>query len=199
MKKIIKSIFKYIENLNNYFIVKKYNIILLTSLKNINGVLKVFNAGKFIISKKVRINSKYSANPIGGQTFSSFFIKKNGILFIGENSKISNSTIVCWKKITIKNNVFIGGGCRIYDSDFHSIHYQDRNQIEDNNINVKEVIINNNVFIGAFSLILKGVIIGENSVIGAGSVISKSIPPNEIWAGNPAIKIKNLDNRGVPN
>ncbi|MCK5843786.1 MAG: hypothetical protein KAG97_03700 [Victivallales bacterium] len=37
-----------------------------------------------------------------------------------------------------------------------------------------------------------GVFIGENSVVGAGSVVVKSIPANEIWAGNPAKFIKKL-------
>jgi acetyltransferase-like isoleucine patch superfamily enzyme len=56
-----------------------------------------------------------------------------------------------------------------------------------------KVIIEDNVFIGAHSTILKGVTIGKNSVIGACSVVTKNIPPNEIWAGNPAKFIKFLD------
>ena len=39
-------------------------------------------------------------------------------------------------------------------------------------------------------IILKGVHIGNNVIIGAGSVVTKDIPANEIWAGNPARKIK---------
>ncbi len=193
MKLLIKKSIKGIEKFINFLILKKNNVIYYTSINNLNGFLKIYNVGKFVIGKGVRINSKYSSNPIGGQTFSSFFIAKNGILEIGENSAISNSTIVCWKKITIKNNVFIGGGCRIYDTDFHSINYLDRNQIPDMNVKIKEIIINDNVFIGTSTIILKGVSIGKNSVIGAGSVVTKNIPENEIWAGNPAVKIRNLN------
>lgn len=54
------------------------------------------------------------------------------------------------------------------------------------------MVINDNVFIGAHSIILKGVTVGRNSIIGAGSVVARNIPENEIWAGNPAKKIKDI-------
>lgn len=38
----------------------------------------------------------------------------------------------------------------------------------------------------------KGVPIGENSIIGTGSVVTKSVPDNQIWAGNPAKFIRNI-------
>ena len=53
-----------------------------------------------------------------------------------------------------------------------------------------EVIIQENVFVGAGTIITKPVVIGRNSIIGAGSVVTKSIPENEVWAGNPARFIK---------
>jgi len=54
------------------------------------------------------------------------------------------------------------------------------------------VFIHDGVFIGAGVIILKGTVIGDNSVVGAGSVVSGMIPPNEIWAGNPARFIRCL-------
>lgn len=50
----------------------------------------------------------------------------------------------------------------------------------------RAVTIREGAFIGAHCVILKGVTIGKNAVVGAGSVVTKSIPDNEIWAGNPA-------------
>lgn len=51
---------------------------------------------------------------------------------------------------------------------------------------VANVIIGDDVFIGAGSIILPGVSIGNGSIVGAGSCVTKSIPAGEVWAGNPA-------------
>lgn len=56
----------------------------------------------------------------------------------------------------------------------------------------KPVVIGDDCFIGAGTMILKGVTIGARSVIGAGAVVTKSIPSDEVWAGNPAKLIKKL-------
>ena len=83
----------------------------------------------------------------------------------------------------------IGAGCMITDTDHHSLKFKDR--IEgDNNIVSKPVVIKRGAFIGARCIILKGVTVGERAIIGAGSVVTKNVPDDEIWAGNPAKKIR---------
>jgi acetyltransferase-like isoleucine patch superfamily enzyme len=54
------------------------------------------------------------------------------------------------------------------------------------------VRIEDGAFIGTNAIILKGVTVGAESVIAAGAVVAKSIPPGEIWGGNPARFIKKL-------
>lgn len=86
----------------------------------------------------------------------------------------------------------IGGNCKIYDTDFHSIDYTNRMKKPDPTVKCEPVHIKQGAFIGACAVILKGVTIGEKSVVGAGSVVTKSIPDGEIWAGNPAKFIRKI-------
>ena len=55
---------------------------------------------------------------------------------------------------------------------------------------VKPIVIEDDVWIGSRSLIMKGVTIGHGAIIAAGSVVTKDVPPYEIWGGNPAHFLK---------
>jgi acetyltransferase-like isoleucine patch superfamily enzyme len=158
---------------------------------SIKGKVKLYNQGKITIGKNFKANSGKNYNPIGGDTMLRLICHKKAKLTIGDNVGISNTTIVCSKEITIEDNVLIGGGCKIWDTDFHSLDYKIRGTKDDAmNANKKSVLIKNGAFIGAGTSILKGVTIGEKSIIAAGSVVAKSVPDGEIWGGNPARFIK---------
>lgn len=58
---------------------------------------------------------------------------------------------------------------------------------------IGRVIIGNNVFVGARSVILPNVKFGDNVVIGAGSIVTKDLPANGIYAGNPCRKIMDYE------
>lgn len=58
---------------------------------------------------------------------------------------------------------------------------------------VGRVVIGNNVFVGARTIILPNVKIGDNVVIGSGSIVTKDIESNSVVVGNPARKISSLD------
>jgi hypothetical protein len=53
-----------------------------------------------------------------------------------------------------------------------------------------DIVIQNDVWIGAKSTIMSGVKISNGSVVGAGSVVTKDVPPYAIVAGNPAKVVK---------
>lgn len=156
-------------------------------------VIEMKRSGVLAIGHKFSMSNGSKNNMIGRQQRCYFVI--SGKIIIGDNVGISCSAIVCWNNIIIEDGVNIGGNTVIYDTDFHSLLSNERHRlVEDKNkIVTKPVVIKKNVFIGAHSTILKGVTIGENSIIGACSVITKSIPANQIWAGNPARFIKNIE------
>jgi acetyltransferase-like isoleucine patch superfamily enzyme len=144
------------------------------------------------VGSDFRVSSGSRFNPIGGDVKSKFYCTQGAALSIGNNVGISNSAIFVATSVTIEDNVMIGGGCKIWDTDFHSINSDERIYQGDRNAISKPIIIQENAFIGAAVVILKGVNIGKNSVVGAASVVTKSIPDNEIWAGNPAKKIRSI-------
>jgi acetyltransferase-like isoleucine patch superfamily enzyme len=185
---------KFFDNLHNQREFRKYNvkydifpviygkIMFANFAKNWNGSVK--------IGKNVTINSSIEANPVGGINTTFLFKGDNAVIEIDDATGISNALFASYEHIYIGKNVAIGAGTRIFDTDFHSINYEER--MRDVNIPHKPVRIEKGVFIGASAIILKGVVIGEYSVVGAGSVVVKSIPPGEIWGGNPAKFIKKL-------
>lgn len=160
-----------------------------------NGIpyIMVARGGKFVIGNNFVMNNGIKGNPIGSYRRCTFFVDRNAELIIGNNVGISQTALISHKSIRIGNNVKIGGGVCIYDTDFHSLDPEVRKGKDDmKNRAEKPVLIKDNAFIGAHSIILKGVTIGKNSIIGAGSVVTKSVPDNQIWAGNPAKFIRNI-------
>ena len=93
-------------------------------------------------------------------------------------------------KITIGDGCMFANSAYISDADWHGIY--DRAEPVGN---TKPVVLEDNVWIGDSAIICKGVTIGENSIIGAGAVVTKNVPPNSIFAGNPAKLVKNLENK----
>lgn len=156
---------------------------------NVNGRIYCVasDKGSIKIGNDVSINSSLRSNPIGGDTRTIFFVGKDAKLSIGNYAGISNCAICACNSVTIGNNVLIGGGTKIYDTDFHWLDFDKR--IKMGGGKTAPVKIDDGVFIGANCIILKGVHIGEKAIIGAGSIITKDVPSNEIWAGNPARKI----------
>jgi acetyltransferase-like isoleucine patch superfamily enzyme len=103
---------------------------------------------------------------------------------------LSNSTIVCMNAVTIEDDVLLGGGSRVYDTDFHSLRPEERCLPGNPGARTARVHIGRRAFVGGHSTLLKGVSVGEEAVIGAGSVVRSDVPAREVWAGNPAARLR---------
>jgi acetyltransferase-like isoleucine patch superfamily enzyme len=120
--------------------------------------------------------------------------------YVGEDTRIWSAD-----SITIGNRVFISHNVNIHDTNSHSIdkafrykHFvalmsNDNLQANDFDIQSKFINIEDDVWIGFNSTILKGVTIGRGSIVGACSVVTKNVPPLVIVAGNPAIVVKAVE------
>ncbi|MEF8728839.1 MAG: acyltransferase [Accumulibacter sp.] len=114
-------------------------------------------------------------------------------IVIGNDSGLSGTTLCAAQSISIGRDCLVGANVTIADTDFHSLNPIGRRYNKDYaSICVAPVVVGDNVFIGANSVVLKGASIGDNSIIGAGSVVTSEIPPNSIAAGNPARIIAKL-------
>jgi acetyltransferase-like isoleucine patch superfamily enzyme len=159
----------------------------------INGRLHIgkFAAGGTIrLGTRVIINSSFAANPVGGVR-TCFLIKgEEALIEIGDRTGMSNCLIAAKTHVRVGADVNIGAGAKIFDTDFHSLDWEERR--DDVNIPSRPVSIGDRAFIGGASIILKGVSIGEEAVVGAGAVVTRDVPAGEIWAGNPAVFVKRL-------
>lgn len=104
-------------------------------------------------------------------------------VIIGKNCTIK-SGVYLWDGIRLGNNVFVGPNATFTNDKYpKSKNYPEAFQ---------QIIIEDNVSIGAGSVILGDVTIGEGALIGAGSVVTKNIPAKELWVGNPAKFVRKL-------
>ena len=74
--------------------------------------------------------------------------------------------------------------------------YQDiQMPISDQPVSTKEIMIEDEVWIGANAVITAGVRLGKHSVVGAGSVVTKDVPPYCVVGGNPAKILRRFDEK----
>lgn len=158
---------------------------------------KYLETGKdFIVEDFAEINCLCRRKIIAGDrvTIGKYAIIRPSNVYggsIGEGLKIGNNSnigpfayIGCSGYIEIGDNVMISPRVSIY-AENHVFDQSDK-LMKDQGVRVESVIIEDDCWIAANSIILAGVTIGKGSVIAAGSVVTKSIPPYSIVAGVPA-------------
>ena len=136
------------------------------------------------------------------------FESNKGEIFVGNHTFIGGCTLISHSRITIGDFVQIAWGTYLYDHNAHSTElgarrhdikgefeslskgYSDTANKDWSIVKSKPIVIEDDVWIGMNSIILKGVTLGRGSIVGAGSVVRRSVPPFCIVYGNPAKVIK---------
>ncbi|HEY3058384.1 MAG TPA: acyltransferase, partial [Chloroflexota bacterium] len=110
-----------------------------------------------------------------------------GHLEIGDNVFINyGSSLVASTHVKVGNDCLIGTHVMVMDTDFH--------RVDDKSYDTtgSPVILEERVWLGNRSIVLKGVTIGHDSVVAAGSVVTQDVPPRTIVAGVPAKVIRSI-------
>lgn len=145
-----------------------------------------YDNNKSQIDLLLKIIKKCGSNPY---ITTPFYCDYGYNIEIGDNFYSNhNLTILDCNKVIIGNNVFIGPNCCISTA-YHPIDHKLRNTLLEYS---KQIIIKDNVWIGANVTILAGVTIGDNCVIGAGSVVTKNLSSNTVCYGVPCKEIKSI-------
>ena len=156
---------------------------------------KVFwqvGGGKISFGRDFYFSSGEGVNPIAGNMQGAVYVEDGARLTIGDNVGMSSTRLWVHNSVTIGDNVKIGACVLITDTDAHPMDYMARRNTNEGTKSAP-IVIEDDVWIGAHSVVLKGVTIGARSIIGAGSVVTRSIPADCVAAGNPCRVIRRLN------
>lgn len=120
-----------------------------------------------------------------------FYCKFTKNTAIGNNCHFNGMSISGNGKVRIGNNFHSGKNIRMITT-YHNFDKGAALPYDDTTYS-KDVVIEDNVWLGESVLILGGVRIGEGAVIQAGSVVCKDIPPLAIAGGHPAAAFRMRD------
>lgn len=112
-------------------------------------------------------------------------IKIGDNVFVGRNVEFNITS-----SIEIGNAVLIATGCVFVDHD-HGTSLAGI-EIRHQTVTSSPIVIGDNVWIGASTVVLKGVTIGRDAIVGAGSVVTRDVPSGQVWGGVPARFIRHM-------
>lgn len=151
------------------------------------GLAKIFHRMRFGILPRVDLRTEISIEGGTHCTIGKKFnmrnnsilrVRKGGVLVFGNNVSMANNCIItCHDKIEIGDDVQLSPGVLIYD---HDHDFRAEGGVNAGKYKTAPVIIGDNCWIGANTVILRGTKLGNNCVVGAGSVIKGEYPDGTI-------------------
>lgn len=108
---------------------------------------------------------------------------QNAVIEIGDGTYLNrNCEIVAGQSVRIGRNCKIARDVIIMDTDQH--------EVPGLGLIARPVSIDDDVWIGARAMVLKGVHIGHGAIIGAGAIVTRDVPPHGVVVGQPARLIR---------
>lgn len=113
-----------------------------------------------------------------------------GTLSIGEGSFLNyGSSLGAWSEVHVGRWALIGTYATIIDTHFHDPLDRSRPG------RARPVVLEDDVWIGAKAMVLRGVRVGRGAIVSAGSVVSEDVEPFAIVQGVPARQVGKIDER----
>jgi maltose O-acetyltransferase len=106
---------------------------------------------------------------------------------IGDNSGLGRN---CWIRNAKIGRCVLMGPDFLYISRNHAFDRTDMPMKQQGKTELRQLTIEDDVWIGARVIALPGIKIGRGAIVGAGSVLTKDVPPFSIVGGNPARVIR---------
>ena len=129
---------------------------------------------------------------IGNRSKVGAFVEIQKGVTIGDDCKISSHSFLC-EGVSLEDGVFIGHGVTFTNDRYPRATNSDGSLQTEADWEVVPTLIKKQASIGSGVTLLCGITIGEGAIVGAGSLVTKSVPPGEIWAGNPARFLRKVD------
>ena len=112
-----------------------------------------------------------------------------GDVIIGDHTRIGlHNTII--GPVTIGSHVNLAQGITITALN-HNFDDSEK-RIDQQGVTTKEVVLEDDIWVGANAVILPGVTIGNHAVVAAGAIVTKDVPPHSLVAGVPAKVIRQI-------
>jgi acetyltransferase-like isoleucine patch superfamily enzyme len=150
-------------------------------------LIDIRQGSKLVLGNNVYLTSRNKGYHLNIPAPVKLFADRPGAeIRIGDETRIAGSCIHAHKSITIGKRCLIAGNCQIIDSNGHDLSFPNVERRGNREGASYPIVIEDDVWLGAGSIVLPGVRIGKGSVIVANSVVSASIPSMVVARGNPA-------------
>lgn len=193
------TILKFIKKVLNYLERKEFqNLLAVLPIElgtNVvfkkHPLIQLHDKAKLIIGNNVTINSDNYGYHVNMYSASKLMADRPGaVIKIGDNTRFHGSCIHAYKRVEIGDNCLIAANCQIMDGNGHHASFDNVENRINTTGSVKEVYIEDNVWLGTGVVVLPGVRIGKGSIISANSVVNTNVPEMVLAGGNPVKIIK---------
>lgn len=173
-------IFKFYTKFKNRFRLYKFRKLGMTiGSKTIIGNIELDSFKEISIGNNCNLESHTK--------FKIFAVSSEPVIIIENNVFIgSGCHFNIGRQIKIGSDTMIAAGCSFIDNDHGS---EKGKLLREQGGKFGPISIEEDCWLGANCIILKGVNIGKGAIVAAGAVVNKSVPEYEIWGGVPAKKI----------